>query len=101
MNGYAGKLDRVDLGKWKTHVEETSEDISRMYLGGTGYAARIIYDQLAIGIDPLSPKNILMLAIGPLSLSRVPSRDSLMLCFKSHLTGVWGEHAWVAISVQM
>jgi aldehyde:ferredoxin oxidoreductase len=91
MKGFAGKQLRVNLEKHEVRVETTSLKISRNYLGGVGHAAKIIYDELAPGVDALSPENILVIATGPLSLREAPGGGSTMLCFKSPLTGVWGE----------
>jgi aldehyde:ferredoxin oxidoreductase len=90
IKGYAGQQLRVDLTHLNAHAEPISADISRNYLGGVGYGARILYDELAENVDPLGPENIMILATGPLSLSQVPGGGSLMLCFKSPLTKIWG-----------
>ncbi len=89
--GYAGYQLRVNLDRLETHIETVAEATNRKYLGGASYAARLLYDELKPGIDPLSPENILVLATGPLSLNHVPGGGSIMLCFKSPLTNVWGE----------
>jgi aldehyde:ferredoxin oxidoreductase len=60
-------------------------------MGGAGYGARLLYDELPAGIDPLSPESLMIIATGPLSLNRIPGGGSVMLCFKSPLTGIWGE----------
>ena len=91
LRGYAGKQIRVDLNKWEARVEPVSPEISRKFLGGVGYAAKLLYDELSPGIDPLGPQNKMILATGPLSLSQIPGGGSIELCFKSPLTGVWGE----------
>ncbi len=91
MVGFAGQQLRVNLDQWEAYAESISAEISRNYLGGTGYAARLLYDELGENTDPLSPDNIMVLATGPLSLSQIPGGGSLMLCFKSPLTNIWGE----------
>jgi aldehyde:ferredoxin oxidoreductase len=91
VKGYAGYQLRVNLDRLDTQIEPIDEETSRKYLGGAGYAARLLYDELKPGIDPLSSENIMVLATGPLSLNRVPGGGSIMLCFKSPLTNVWGE----------
>jgi len=89
--GYAGQQLRVDLSRWEAYSEPISTEISRNYLGGSGYGARLLYDELEQGVDPLGKENIMILATGPLSLSQVPGGGSLTLCFKSPLTRIWGE----------
>ena len=89
--GFAGQQLRVNLDQWEAYAEPISAEISRDYLGGIGYATRLLYDELGENVDPLSPENIMILATGPLSLSQVPGGGSLMLCFKSPLTNIWGK----------
>lgn len=89
--GYAGRQLRVDLGSGTMRVEQLDPVLLRMYLGGVGYAARLLFDELPQGIDPLDPAALLVVATGPLSLNKIPGGGSVELCFKSPLTGLWGE----------
>jgi len=91
FRGYAGYQLRVNLTTKETRIEPVSEALQRKFVGGAGYAARLLFDELKPGVDPLGPDNIMVLATGPLSLNQVPGGGSLMLCFKSPLTGIWGE----------
>jgi len=90
--GYAGKILRVDLtsGKWK--AEELPEGLMRDFVGGNGFAAKILFDELKPGVDPLSPDNVLIFATGPLTGTAFPSSGRWAAYGKSPLTtGVWGE----------
>jgi len=89
--GYAGKQLRISLNNRKVTVENIDPKVLRRYLGGTGYGARILYDELKKGIDPLSKANKLIFATSPLSLNRIPGGGSIMVCFKSPLTNAWSE----------
>lgn len=89
--GYAGKQLRISLNNRKLTVENIDPKVLRKYLGGAGYGARILYDELKKGIDPLSKANKLIFATGPLSLNRIPGGGSVMVCFKSPLTNAWSE----------
>lgn len=89
--GFTGKQLRVRLGEQRISSEPLNETMLRKYLGGTGYAAGILYQEMAPGTDPLGPANILFLATGPLCSNLVPGGGSLEMCFKSPLTGGWGE----------
>jgi len=91
LYGYAGKVLRIDLGKGKVVREELRKDLLKLYLGGTGYAARIIWDELKRGIDPLSPANKLIASTGPLTGTLTPCSGSVEFCFKSPLTGIFGQ----------
>jgi len=61
INGYAGKLLRISLDEKKGKEENLKFDDLRNYIGGVGYGAKLLYDELKEGIDPLSPKKKLFL----------------------------------------
>jgi len=86
-----GKLLRVDLTKEKVSFEEIKPKILREFIGGVGYSAKLLYDELPAGIDPLSPENKLLFATGPLTGTGAPGSGFAEVCFKSPLTGIWGE----------
>ena len=89
--GFVGKILRVDLSKGTVKKEPLNREYAKMFLGGVGYAARILWDELKPGIDPLSPENKLIFATGPLTGTLCPGSGSFSACFKSPLTNVWGE----------
>ncbi|MFQ6618941.1 MAG: aldehyde ferredoxin oxidoreductase family protein, partial [Fidelibacterota bacterium] len=89
--GYEGKQLRISLSNRRVAVENIDPHVLRKYLGGAGYGARILYDELKKGIDPLSKDNKLIFATSPLSLNRIPGGGSVIICFKSPLTNAWGE----------
>ncbi len=91
IKGYAGYQLRVNLSTRISRVEPISADEQRKFLGGASYAAKVLYDEMPAGVDPLGPENKMILATGPLSMANVPGGGSVMVCFKSPLTGVWGE----------
>jgi len=89
--GYAGKLLRVDLTREKVSFESIKPEILREYMGGVGYGAKLLYDELPAGVDPFSPDNKLLFATGPLTGTAAPGSGFAEVCFKSPLTGLWGE----------
>ncbi|MGM0602420.1 MAG: aldehyde ferredoxin oxidoreductase family protein [Bacillota bacterium] len=91
LYGYAGKQLRVSLSEEKVKEENLKENVLKKYLGGSGYGIKVLYEELEKGIDPLSRDNKLVLATSPLTDRRVPGGGSLEVCFKSPLTGTWGE----------
>jgi aldehyde:ferredoxin oxidoreductase len=87
--GYLGKLCRVNLTTGTVSIEPLVErDVDR-FLGCSGYAAKILWDELEAKVEPLSNRNKILFATGPLTGSLCPSGGSYELCFKSPLTGVW------------
>ena len=91
LYGYFGKQLRVSLDSKEVLKENIDASILRKYLGGVGYAARVLYDEIPKGINPLSPENKLIFTTSPLTANRIPGGGSIMLCFKSPLTNTWGE----------
>jgi len=89
--GYFGKQLRVSLGTKEVRAEEIDPDVLKKYLGGVGYGARVLYDELKKGIDPLSPDSKIIFATSPLTANNIPGGGSIMICFKSPLTNIWGE----------
>jgi aldehyde:ferredoxin oxidoreductase len=71
--GYAGRVLHVDLSSGKTHVEPLNEDYAKKYIGGIGLGIRMWLGYSKAGVDPLSPENPLILAIGPIAGTMWPT----------------------------
>lgn len=91
LYGYAGKTLRIDLTRNKISKEQLNIDALKMFIGGVGYAAQILYKELSKGINPLGPENKLIFATGPFNGTRAPGSGRVDTCFKSPLTNIWGE----------
>ena len=91
MNGYMGKLLRVDMTNQNVTDEPLDEEILRNYLGGSGLAAKILIEETDADTDPLSGDNILIFMTGPFAGTNVPCSGRHTVIAKSPLTGIWGE----------
>jgi len=89
--GYAGYYLEVDLTTGKILKKEMEKEWARLYLGGTGVAAKILWDRTGPETDPLSPENVLVLGTGPLTGVMFSPSGRMMFASKSPLTGVWAE----------
>jgi len=87
MDGWAGRILRVNLTDGEYSVETLAPDIARKFIGGRGLAAKYLYDEIDPRIDPFGPDNKLMIAVGPLTGTGVPSCGRAMVVTKSPLTG--------------
>ncbi|MBW1840138.1 MAG: hypothetical protein JRI49_09400 [Deltaproteobacteria bacterium] len=67
MNGWVGKVLRIDLSEKKHEIEDLDEDIARDYLGGRGLASKYLYDEIDPEIDAFDPDNKLIIASGCLT----------------------------------
>ena len=89
MNGYGGRILHINLGKQNFSVQNFNEAFARKYLGGNGFAAKILYDGLMPGIDPFSPENMVVFAVGPVTDSPLPSTSRGYAATKSPLSGLF------------
>lgn len=62
-----------------------------LFLGGSGLAAKILFEETGPQTDPLSPDNVLIFANGPLTGTGVPCSGRHGIVAKSPLTGIFGE----------
>ncbi len=90
-NGYCGKILRVNLTDGRITEQALDERLLRQYIGGSGLAARILYDETGTQTDPLGPDNVLIFMTGPFVGSRVPASNRFAVAARSPLTGLWGE----------
>jgi aldehyde:ferredoxin oxidoreductase len=91
MFGYMGRILRVNLSESKISEEVLSEDVCKMFLGGSGLATKYLFDEVPKGADPLGPDNALIFMTGPLTGTESPSAGRYSVVAKSPLTGFWGE----------
>jgi aldehyde:ferredoxin oxidoreductase len=91
LNGYGGQVLRVDLTHGTIEKSELDPDLARDYLGGRGFAAKILYAELERGIDPLGGANKLIAAAGPLSGLAIPGAGKTTFAAKSPATGGYGD----------
>lgn len=82
-----GQILHVNLSTGKISVEEIDWEIAHDYVGGRGYAAKMLFDRLKQGISPLSPENLLLFATGPLTGTPAPTSGRFSVSSKSPLTG--------------
>ena len=91
MNGWTGHILRVNLSN-RTFIKEAfTEEFAQKWVGGRGFAAKILYDELRPGIDPLGPENKFVVALGPIAGIPAPNTGKAVVAAKSPLTGFYGD----------
>ncbi len=85
--GYAGKIARIDLTAGTVTQEDLDENFCRKYIGGAGFVAYYLYNELKPNVDPLSPDNMLVFALGPATGVALPGSGRHCIGTKSPLTG--------------
>jgi len=64
--GYTDRILRVDLDAGEITIQELSPEFKDKYIGGRGYALKLIWDETTGETRYDSPENILVMASGPL-----------------------------------
>jgi aldehyde:ferredoxin oxidoreductase len=90
-NVYAGRYLRLNLTTGEHHGEAIDEADVKAYLLGSGYAAKLFYDEMDPAIDPLDPRATLYIFNGLLSGTFAPTGCRSSFCGRSPLTGIWNE----------
>ena len=84
----------VSLTDGSINRKPLPEDLFKLYLGGRGLGVKLLHDNLAPGIDPLSPDNWLIFAVGPSTATSVPTSGRFVVVTKSPATGtIFDSHA--------
>ena len=91
MKGWTGKYLRINLSNKQVKKEEYDLGFAKKWVGGRGFAIKILWDELKAGIDPLGPENKLIVALGPLSGTFSPMSGKAVVAAKSPLTGGYGD----------
>ncbi|MDI6642724.1 MAG: aldehyde ferredoxin oxidoreductase family protein [Candidatus Hodarchaeaceae archaeon] len=67
MHGWSGTVLRVDLTREKVAKQPLDKAVAAKFIGGRGLTSKVVFDEVKPGIDPLTPENVLTLAVGPLT----------------------------------
>ncbi|MCJ7667265.1 MAG: aldehyde ferredoxin oxidoreductase, partial [Anaerolineae bacterium] len=84
--GFHGKILRVDLNQKRVSIESLEDSLARDYVGGRGLGSVILWHELLPKIAPLSPRNKLILATGPLNGTGAALSSRYEMVTKSPLT---------------
>ncbi len=91
LGGYTGKILRIDLSRDTVRVDALPREWIHQFIGGDGFAAKILYEEVPGGTDPLSPANKLILATGPITGTLWPMSGRTVFVSKGAQTGIWAE----------
>ncbi|MDP2952809.1 MAG: aldehyde ferredoxin oxidoreductase C-terminal domain-containing protein, partial [Chloroflexota bacterium] len=86
LDGYTGKVLRVDLESGRLSHEELDEALLRQYVGGTGLGAWYLYKEVPPTLDWSDPQNRLIIASGPLGGTSLDGTGSFSVVTKGALT---------------
>jgi aldehyde:ferredoxin oxidoreductase len=90
VGGYLGRILRVDLSAGKTSVEELDRTFLEKWVGGVGFGARYLYEEVPAGVQWSDPENRLIWTTGPLAGSGVYGAGTFNVASKGPLTNLAG-----------
>jgi aldehyde:ferredoxin oxidoreductase len=85
--GYNGRTLRVNLSNGDVRIEEITENFCRKYIGGIGFIAYYLLNEIKPSTDAMSPANKLIFAVGPVTGIPLPGSGHHCVGAKSPLTG--------------
>jgi len=93
LHGYAGHVLRVDLTLREVRREKTDPHEVMKAIGGRGLNSWRLHEELRRDADPLSPENMLLIGVGPLTGTLLSTSAYMTISGKSPLTGILGDSA--------
>lgn len=88
MYGYAGQILRINLSN-RTVKKQSSQPYIRDWLGASGFAIKILYDELRSWVTPYAPINKMVFSSGPLIGTVAPGACKMNVSTLSPVTGGW------------
>jgi aldehyde:ferredoxin oxidoreductase len=85
--GYSGKLLRVNLSDHKITTADLDPQFCRKYVGGSGFITHFLLKEIKNRIDPFSPDNKLIFALGPVTGTGMIGSGRNAVGAKSPLSG--------------
>lgn len=82
IGGYAGQVLWVDLTSGQVHQEPLDLDLAKDFIGGFGINAKLAYDLIKPGADPLGPDNAIIVGAGTLAGTMAPGSSRLTIATK-------------------
>lgn len=79
----------VDLTRKRVWKEPVSAEDVADYIGGRGINAKLLYERVPKGLDPMSPENLLIFGTGALNGTLAPSAARMSVTTKSPVTGLY------------
>ncbi|WP_423751572.1 aldehyde ferredoxin oxidoreductase family protein [Salinirarus marinus] len=64
---YGGRILHVHLDSGTTEVERIDPEDARRFLGGNGFAAKVVHDHVPPESDPFDSENVVAFAVGPMN----------------------------------
>jgi aldehyde:ferredoxin oxidoreductase len=87
MSGWSEKILDIDLSTKTYRTYPLDMEIARLFIGGRGLGARLLWDLVGPEVEPLSPENVLIFTNGPLTGTGYQTSNRFSVSTKSPQTG--------------
>jgi aldehyde:ferredoxin oxidoreductase len=91
MYGHHGKILKVNLSTATIVEESYDETVARLFLGGNGLAAKLIFEMVPPDADPLGPQNTVVFTVGPITDTPVWGTSRGHMAAISPMTGLFAD----------
>ncbi len=86
-----GRMLKVNLSTGEICKEQIPAHWAADFIGGSGLAARLLWDNIDPKRDALDPESPFLWVTGPLTGTGGPATGRFTICGRSPQTGLWGE----------
>ncbi|MBI5967353.1 MAG: hypothetical protein HY882_05795 [Deltaproteobacteria bacterium] len=90
IGGYLGRMLRVELSRGEISTEELNQSFIEKWIGGAGFGARYLYEEVPPGVQWSDPENRLIWTSGPLAGSGVYGAGTFNVAGKGPMTDLAG-----------
>ena len=87
MEGWAGKILDINLSDRTIDTMPLDKEMARLFLGGRGLGARLLWDLVGPEVEPFAPENVLIFTTGPITATASQTSNRFNVSTKSPLTG--------------
>ena len=91
MQGWIGTILRIDLTNEKIARQPLDMSVAKDFIGGRGFNSFTLFKEVKPGIDPLSPQNVLCLALGALTGTALGLSSRIQVSTLSPYSGILGD----------
>ena len=90
IGSYLGRIPRVDLSTREMSVEPLNRAFIEKWVGGVGFGARYLYEEVPAGVEWSDPENRIIWTTGPLAGSGVYGAGTFNVASKGPMTNLAG-----------
>ncbi len=91
MNGFFNTALRIDLTNQRYSHEPIPDEVLKRTLGGKGLGIHYLLAENPKGVEPFSPDNIFVIAVGPITGTNMWGQSQFAVFTKSPATRGYGE----------